>query len=495
MTTNLNDILAQFHKLCRELIESVNSLPKGSLSFDVESMILERVHSIGAEAMKAYLAAQAPYYHYVTASHPDGSTLRYSGERSGLLYSIFGEIAFKRSYYCGNEKGTFPMDAGLNLPLKGASDLHRKMAEELSLSMSYEDATAFLAKYFPVATSTRALQEAVRTDSVDAGAYYDQAPPPIPAHGASILVVQGDGKGVPVVKQGSVGVPEPGKRKGPPQREGKKKEATLVSVSTHSPFIRTAEQVIASLFDGERGYDGGQLTVACKREWATMHGKQRALARAQTWVAQLDGDHIEDYVLLCDGLPSLQRALCEAFPGHTLVLDLMHVLGYLWDAASIWFKGTGASERDWVRNSVSLMLQGKALSVVEEVEEWSKAARVGKIGLEGIARYLRRNLGAMAYDQYLAKGWPIATGMIEGACRHIVKDRCERSGMRWTTDGVEAILHLRCLYANDDWDAYHDFRMAQRQRLVYRRTPQPTNRLYEANVYKINEDTTFALAV
>jgi len=74
--------------------------------------------------------------------------------------------------------------------------------------------------------------------------------------------------------------------------------------------------------------------------------------------------------------------------------------------------------------------------------------------IERSAGYFEKNIQAMKYDEYLAKGWPIATGIIEGACRHVVKDRCERSGMRWTEQGVEAFLRLRCIHQNGDWEAY-----------------------------------------
>jgi hypothetical protein len=71
----------------------------------------------------------------------------------------------------------------------------------------------------------------------------------------------------------------------------------------------------------------------------------------------------------------------------------------------------------------------------------------------------------MHYDRYLARGWPISTGVVEGACGHLVKDRVERSGMRWTKSGAQAILELRAVRVNDDWNAYHCFRrQCQHQR-------------------------------
>jgi len=83
------------------------------------------------------------------------------------------------------------------------------------------------------------------------------------------------------------------------------------------------------------------------------------------------------------------------------------------------------------------------------------------------ANYFERNLPYMDYRTYLANGWPIASGVIEGACRHLVKDRCELSGMRWSQQGTEHLLHLRAVAENDDWDAYHRFRKRQRHTRLY----------------------------
>ena len=95
------------------------------------------------------------------------------------------------------------------------------------------------------------------------------------------------------------------------------------------------------------------------------------------------------------------------------------------------------------------------------------AAHGARTVLTKVAAYLERNAPYMDYATYLAQGWPIATGVIEGACRHLVKDRCELSGMRWTITGAEALLHLRCVHENGDWDAYHAFRRRQRHQRLY----------------------------
>ena len=94
--------------------------------------------------------------------------------------------------------------------------------------------------------------------------------------------------------------------------------------------------------------------------------------------------------------------------------------------------------------------------------------------MEKTATYFQRNLPYMDYNTYLKRGWPIASGVIEGACRHFVKDRCELSGMRWTQSGVENLFRLRAVAENGDWDDYHQFRKRQRHSRLYTQSyPEP----------------------
>lgn len=99
-----------------------------------------------------------------------------------------------------------------------------------------------------------------------------------------------------------------------------------------------------------------------------------------------------------------------------------------------------------------------------------------------VARYFRRNVEAMDYAQYLARGWPIASGVIEGACRHLVKDRCEASGMRWSRVGAEHVLALRAVAVNEDWQAYHCYRRQQRHLRLYRSPLEEAERLEEQSL-------------
>jgi len=300
MVANPENIVSRFDEMCAQIRESVLRAVPGTTAYKMESQIFRDVLALGGELMQTFLRAQAPHYRVAVMRRPDGCELSYVGERNGLFYSAFGEIAFRRSYYSGDGNGFFPMDAALNLPLKGDSDFLRMMKADLSLNMAYTRVTAHVASYFPVSTSTRAVQDLLQTDSLDIQAYYAQAPAPPPVSTATVLVVRADGKGVPMVKddlsasslkQAAAIERQPGRLNRPHRREGKKKEATAISVSVHKPFIRTPEQVVASLFKdggGSEVYSDPHESPVHKRVWATMDGKARALEQAKLWADQVD---------------------------------------------------------------------------------------------------------------------------------------------------------------------------------------------------------------
>jgi len=184
-------------------------------------------------------------------------------------------------------------------------------------------------------------------------------------------------------------------------------------------------------------------------------------------------------VALTDGAEPLQKQMLACLPGFSLVLDIIHAMEYLWKAGTALYGETDPARTAWVETQALQLLSSHTLSVIQELEgkadsltHNSQAAR----SLCGVANYFRRNLPYMDYAEYLRRGWPIGTGVIEGTCRHLVKDRMELSGMRWTIPGAEALLALRAVNENGDWDDFHAFRRAQRHQDLFG-TPLKLGRL------------------
>ncbi|MGB8645829.1 MAG: hypothetical protein WCF84_11375, partial [Anaerolineae bacterium] len=183
---------------------------------------------------------------------------------------------------------------------------------------------------------------------------------------------------------------------------------------------------------------------------------------------------IRHQVALCDGCEALQSRLAGQFRDFSLVLDFIHASEYLWDVAnSLW--GETAPERlDWMSRQTLQLLSGGTPQVIADFRQLAHARKTTatqRAQLHKTANYFERNLPYMDYPTYLSNGWPIASGVIEGACRHFVKDRCELSGMRWTQTGAENLLRLRAAAENEDWDAYHAYRKQQRHQRLYGSAP------------------------
>jgi hypothetical protein len=202
---------------------------------------------------------------------------------------------------------------------------------------------------------------------------------------------------------------------------------------------------------------------------ATLDGKSSAVSLLAERAALRDGQHILSRVVLSDGAEALQEQLQAQLPSYTLVLDIIHVTEYLWESATALVGETSPERTPWVRRHLESILTGQTTAVLAALEQETQAPERTATQLAALRKtlgYYRRNLAYMQYDVYLARGWPIGTGVVEGACGHVVKDRMEQAGMRWTKAGAQAMLDLRAVRLNGDWDAYWEFhRHKEHQRL------------------------------
>ncbi len=468
---SVHDLRAQFETV----LASMTSAEAQVMSADtMERRLLGQLLALGRALFALFLATRAAATATATDRDPAGVERPYHDERTRPYLSIFGRVSVTRPYfYRSGRGGRAPVDALLSLPPTVCSDLVRETAEELGVGEAYHKGLGVLRRLLGLALSTRTLQEQVAQDAPEVEAFYArQGPPPVEEE-ATILVVQADGKGVPILRP-SVAAPV---RLGKGQKRGGKKEATLTAVYTIAPAVRTPEEVVESLFrtpeDGDADTErarGEREGPRHKRLWATLAGKDAALDEVAAHVARRDGPHIAARVALTDGSQALQDRVRQRFPDAPLILDLIHATEYLWDAANALLGEDHPWRTQWVKAHTLSLLRSRVADVVDALTttaaEPARTATQAKV-LQAVAAYLARNAPSMDYATYLACGWPIATGVIEGACRHLVKDRCERSGMRWTIDGAEALLHLRCVHENGDWDAYHAFRRRQRHLRLY----------------------------
>ena len=178
----------------------------------------------------------------------------------------------------------------------------------------------------------------------------------------------------------------------------------------------------------------------------------------------------KEWVVLTDGERALQKGVKTRLEDIALVLDLQHALEKLWPAAYAFHSEGSLQAQEWVKQRALRILQGDVSGVIQGMRQSATKHNLSnpkRKPVENAAAYFYRNRGHMRYDEYLQKGWPISTGVVEGACKNLVKDRMERSGMRWGSEGAEAMLYMRATYLSDDFEDYWAFHVQQEQERLH----------------------------
>jgi hypothetical protein len=387
------------------------------------------------------------------------------------LKTIFGTVRLVRMGYSrAGSPSVYPLDQALALPARCFSyELQRRLVKA-AVQNPFHEAVEALAEITGVAVSKRSLELILRDCAQDFDAFYQERPPE-PAKG-SILVAAIDGKGIPMVKPQPA---EPRVRLGKGQKANRKRMATVATVFTRAPWVRTPEQVVESLFrTGPVGGDGpAPPRPENKRVWASLlKGKSLVIDEVAQEMKRRDPQGARTHVALTDGDRALQSLVGQTLD-VTLILDLLHVLEKLWKAAYVFHPEGSLQAELWVLDHALRILFGQVSQVVKGLRQSAtKRKLVGakRKTLRAVAGYFYRNRARMRYDQYLAKGWPIASGPVEGACKNLIKDRMERSGMRWTEAMAEAIVQLRAIYLSGDFDRYWPFHIKRDQQRLHLRS-------------------------
>ena len=244
------------------------------------------------------------------------------------------------------------------------------------------------------------------------------------------------------------------------EKPNRKRMATLTCVYDAEPAPRRPHDIIAPP-GGRNGSRTLRPRPKARAKWlagSVEHDPASMIAAAFSEADARDPHHQRTWVVLVDGAEhqlDLIRAGAQR-RGVTIhvVIDLIHVLEYIWKAAwSLHAAGDPAAE-DWVAVKALAVLAGDSARAAAEITAQADAAGLTgtqRAGADACVRYLTSKHDYLRYDQALAAGWPIATGVIEGACRHLIGDRLDITGARWGLQGAEAVLTLRAVIANGDY--------------------------------------------
>ena len=468
MSFNSTHMIHQLRADFEKLIALVTGPEAQTATLDqMERSLFRQVLRLGLRLLQLFLFTRAQTESHAPQPGAGRTILLYHSQQAIDYFSIFGKLTFERAYfYALGQPGVCPLDRALSLPERCYSDLLMESAELLAVDSAYDKGLQVVARLLGLTVPELALETAVAEHSQMVKTFYrHQGRFPVREEGR-ILVAQADGKGVPMVRREIAPLKA---RRGKGDKKTQKKEAIAIAVYTIEPYLRTPQEVVDALFKKDRP-QSERPTPCHKQVFASLDGKDAGIQRLAEWVARREGSHIRDRVTLTDGAEPLQKHVLAKLFGFTLVLDIIHVDEHLWKAGTAIFGETDPKRAEWVEAQLLDILSSRADNVIQRLEEKGGAVRKNSQAskaLQQVANYLQRNQPYMDYADYVQRGWPIGTGVVEGVCRHLVKDRMELSGMRWTVTGATSLLALRAVNENADWEEFHEFRRIQRHQRLY----------------------------
>jgi len=474
---------------CRERLEMLVSFLEGAEAAAASHAELEqRVSLDGREVLRLALqghldlrASSEQRVEEVTdaAGVPRGSV---EAGHERVLATVLGEVTLSRLAYrrrsCPN---LHPADAALNLPAERYSHGIRELAAVEAARGSFDGVVEAIERATGQHLGKRQVEELAARAAVDFEAFYAQAPRP-QAKPTDVVVLSADGKGIVMrpgalrpatAKAAAAAVPKLATRLSKGEKANRKRMATVGAVYDLTPVPRSPEDILAS---ADAAASPTSAPVA-KDKWlmASVENDAAAVVTQVFDEAQRrDPGHQRPWVALVDGNNhQIARIKAEAKARKLrvpIVVDFIHVLEYLWSAAWCFFAEGDAGAEAWVADKAMAVLHGQASTVAASVRRKATCRRLcpaERAKADTCAAYLLAKRPYLDYPTALAKGWPIATGVIEGACRHLVKDRMDITGARWSVAGAEAVLKLRALGANHEFPAYWQFHLSRELQRVH----------------------------
>jgi hypothetical protein len=475
------DLLAILTEMCTFLRGAAHD---GTAMHEVELAVWQQVLKLGYTLLGQFLTLLGKGDLGESVTLPDGRVCQRLDDLHARRYvSVFGEFQLRRTVY-GSREGQkidfVPLDNRLQLPEGVFSYLLQDWDQSMCVEEAFSQAERTLQRMLGLKQSVDSMERMNAQMAERVEDFRAERQQPAVAEEGEICVSSADGKGV-VMRRAEGEEPAPAHRtKG--DKASRKEMAIVGAVYSVDRNVRTAEDVVAALFGDDRNQPKPERPKPCHKQtmaslaYTDAEGTHSGIEKTYTWMQEeiwtRNRGFGKEMVHLCDGQETLWEARVRHLPARntTDALDLLHVTPRLWQAAHLFHREKSNEAEQFVRDRVLKVLQGKAELVIRGLREMGTKRKLKgskKATLTKICAYLDNNRERMHYDQYLAKGYPIASGVIEGACRHLVKDRMERAGMHWTRPGAQAMLEVRSVQINGDWDKYQVFRFEVETRKLY----------------------------
>jgi len=465
----------------QNMLESVKqAAANGDMIHEVEGDLWEQLLKIGRLTLQGYVDSQGTGNLGPNLVYEGRELHRLDGLFDRRYVSIFGELLIPRTVYGTRLTQKFeviPLDGRLGLPESDFSYVLQGWDQSLCVQNSYDESRHTIQRILGLGQTIGSLEQMNRCMAEEVEEFHDSQPVPSPDQEDSILVLTADGKGVPIRRDPQQDGPSPRGRLTKGQKAGKKREACVGGVYTVAPFVRTAKEVVDEVLRKKKKAKrpvpkNKQLRAALTQTVGgkEIKGKERIFSWLSEQVEARNKDGTKQVVCVMDGDRSLWKMLIRFVVGVVCILDIYHALERLWDAAYCFFPEGSGEAKTFVTERLERILEGKVGYVIGGLKQMDTKGNLSKRRREQLSKvivYLENNRKFMKYDEYLESGYPIGSGVVEGACRHLVKDRMEGTGMRWRVVGAQSMLNLRAVFLNDEWDFFQQYRIELNCRKLY----------------------------
>ena len=454
--------------------EEVRQVRHSELERQLEGMGRELLRKL----LQAYLDLRQPGEAMEPVRDAAGTTLTPTPVHARSLESIFGTVEVARpGYGAAGTPSLHPLDGALNLPPEKYSlEVRRRVAIEAAKS-SFDEGVKTLEAFTGAHVPKRQFEQEVIRAAQDFEMFYADRQKRARAdpHTGRVLVLTVDGKGVVMrpedlreatQRAAAARAKSFTARLGAGRRLHAKRMASVAAIYTVAPWVRTPEEILPATLPQK---EPTRPRPEHKRVWASLAQAPEAVIKEMfAEASRRDPKRQKRWVALVDGnLPQidhLQQLAEEQNIPLIIVVDFIHVAQYVWKAAGALFPDQETQQDRWTRAHLLEILRAKASLVAAGIRRSATLRNLTTAERQPVdecADYLLHYSPFLQYDKALAEGVPIATGVIEGTCRHLVEDRMNLTGARWSLTGAEAVLRLRALRSSEDFDSYWEFHEQQ----------------------------------
>jgi hypothetical protein len=483
-------ILEVLEKLVRE------AGAQGQRADRAEREIFDALLRIGLSLMEAFFLEAGSGDVGRTVQRNGQQLRRLPGKQTRAYVSIFGRLRIARYVYAvrRGQKGYAPLDEQLALPALDQSYLLEDWLQRFCVQNAFGESVRSLRELLGTKTSKRTAERINQAVASYVEPFRASRSAELTDEQA-VLVATADGKGITMrsTLEARHGMPElpwrrcrrkkqdakagerATKRLGRGQVKNRKQIACVGAIYSIAPWKRTADDVLHELTRQQapsqrpRPHNKRvQATLTTYQDGERQEGQPVVFASLAAQVKRRDPEGNKPLICLMDGQRSLWNMQRTYLSRATCIVDIFHVMERVWNIAYLFHEEGSLAAEQMVNHYLKMILEGKVSCAIGSLRRKSQGiSRAKRETLDKALAYFRSNRDYMQYDKYLEQGYPIGSGVVEGACRHLVKDRMERTGMRWEVQGAQAMLDTRSAYINGEWEELMEYRIQQEQFRMY----------------------------